>query len=174
MSLKLARRLGGPEPSTSRFRSGAAEAHIQAWDSIDSTDRHTGRRGSVALELVLLTPLVLVLIVFVAFCGRLTRAEAIVRDAAAAGARAASLRQQPSTARADATAAVLSNLAGHTSTCPAPTMSVDTSSLRPGGQVVGGGALRRPAARPGVARVCPARARSRPAPWRSSTRWRGG
>ena len=61
----------------------------------------------MALELVLLTPLVLVLIVFVAFCGRLTRAEAIVRDAAAAGARAASLRQQPSTARADATAAVL-------------------------------------------------------------------
>ena len=120
------------------FRSGGAEAHVQAWDSINGTDGNDGTGhdgGSVALELVLLTPLVLVLIVFVAFCGRLTRAEAIVRDAAAAGARAASLRQQPSTARADATAAVLINLAGHTSTCPAPTVSVDTSSLRPGGQV---------------------------------------
>jgi hypothetical protein len=134
MAPKLAHGLGGPKPSTGRFRSGVAEAHIQAWDSIDSTDR-TGDRGSVALELVLLTPLVLVLIVFVAFCGRLTRAEAIVRDAAAAGARAASLRQQPFTARADATAAVLSNLVGHSSTCPAPTVTVDTSSLRPGGQV---------------------------------------
>jgi hypothetical protein len=123
---------------TGRFRSGAAEAHVQAWDPIDRTEGTDGTghdRGSVALELVLLTPLVLVLIVFVAFCGRLTRAETIVRDAAAAGARAASLRQQPSPARADATAAVLSNLAEHAGTCPAPTVTVDTSSLRPGGQV---------------------------------------
>jgi hypothetical protein len=135
---------------TCGFRSGAAQAHIKAWGSIDSASRPNSAnstdgndsnggagddRGSVALELVLLTPLVLVLVVFVAFCGRLTRAEAIVRDAAAAGARAASLRQQPSTARSDATAAVLSNLAGHTSTCPVPVVSVDTTSLRPGGRV---------------------------------------
>jgi len=97
---------------------------------------HAAReRGSVALELVLVTPLVLVLIAFVVFCGRVARAEAIVRDAASAGARAASLRQRPSAARADALSAVQANLAGHRTTCPAPQISIDISSLRPGGQV---------------------------------------
>jgi Flp pilus assembly protein TadG len=89
----------------------------------------------VALELVLVTPLVLVLILFVVFCGRWTRAEALVRDAAAAGARAASLRQQPSSARADAVAAVQASLAGHATTCPRPAVAVDTTGLQPGGQV---------------------------------------
>jgi Flp pilus assembly protein TadG len=89
----------------------------------------------VSLELVLLTPALIVLILFVAFCGRLTRAESIVRDAAAAGARAASLRQQPAAARADASAAVLASLAGQPTVCPNPVVSVDTSGLRPGGQV---------------------------------------
>jgi Flp pilus assembly protein TadG len=84
---------------------------------------------------VLVTPLVLVLILFVVFCGRWTRAEALVRDAAAAGARAASLRQQPSSARADAVAAVQTSLAGHRTSCPRPAVTVDTSGLRPGGQV---------------------------------------
>ena len=89
----------------------------------------------MAIELVLLTPVVLVLIVFVVFCGRTSRAQSIVRDAAAAGARAASLRQQPTTARADAVAAVTASLAGHSSTCASPAVVVDTSALRPGGRV---------------------------------------
>ncbi len=99
------------------FRSGPASAHIQSCPSRTKRPRFISRdrrsssrdrrsnprdRGSVSLELVLVTPLVLVLIVFVVFCGRLTRAEALVRAAAAAGARAASLRQSPGTARVDA------------------------------------------------------------------------
>ena len=51
------------------------------------------------------------------------------------GARAASLRQQPSSARADAVAAVHASLAGHATTCPRPAVTVDTAGLRPGGQV---------------------------------------
>jgi Flp pilus assembly protein TadG len=92
-------------------------------------------QGSVTIELVLITPLLIVLILFVIFCGRVTRAEAVVRDAAAAGARAASLRQQPSSARADAIAAVQASLAGHGTTCPQPSVDVDTSALQPGGHV---------------------------------------
>jgi Flp pilus assembly protein TadG len=97
--------------------------------------RRRGEEGSVALELVLLTPLVLVLVLFVTFCGRVTRAEAIVRDAAAAGARAASLRQRAAAAQADAHAAVLTSLSGHVGTCPTPAVLVDTAALRPGGRV---------------------------------------
>jgi Flp pilus assembly protein TadG len=126
------------------FRSRRGRAHIPACRSISrrclilpATECEAGdrQRGSVALELVLVTPLVLVLIVFVVFCGRVARAEAIVRDAASAGARAASLRQKPATARADAVAAVHANLSSHRTTCPSPRISVDTSGLRPGGQV---------------------------------------
>ncbi len=118
-----------------RFRSGRARAHIPACEPLTPTSRARGEHGSMALELVLVTPLVLVLVLFVAFCGRITRTQSIVRDAAAAGARAASLRQQPSAARSDAEAAVLASLAGHASACASSTVRVDTSLLRPGGQV---------------------------------------
>ena len=128
-----------PPNGGARFRSARRPAHIQACKANDfGSPAPCGRGdgGSVALELVLLTPVVLVLIVFVVFCGRTSRAESLVRDAAAAGARAASLRQQPSTARTDALAAVQASLAGHSTTCSAPQVSVDTTALRPGGQVL--------------------------------------
>ena len=114
------------------FRSARRPAHIPACKASDfgsPAPRGRGDGGSVALELVLLTPVVLVLIVFVVFCGRTSRAESLVRDAAAAGARAASLRQQPSSARSDALAAVQASLAGHSTTCSAPQVSVDTTAL---------------------------------------------
>lgn len=120
------------------FRSGGRRAHIPVCDPPQRRQARSCCRdqsGSVAVELVLLTPVVVVLILFVVFCGRTTRAQSLVRDAAAAGSRAASLRQQPAAARADAMAAVASSLAGHRSTCPSPVVAVDTSALRPGGQV---------------------------------------
>lgn len=125
-----------PRPSgRACFRSVVPAAHIRPCRSKRSR-RLQGDAGSVALELVLVAPVVLVLVLFVVLCGRLTSAQALVRDAAAAGARAASLRQHPIAARADATSAVMVSLAGHGTTCPRPRVVVDTTALRPGGQVV--------------------------------------
>ena len=120
------------EAINAHFRSRPGRAHIRAWST---RHRLNGEAGSVSLELVLMTPVVLALVVLVVVCGRITRAEAIVRSAAAAGARAASIRQEPGAARADAVAAVRANLDGVATTCSDPSVSVDVGDLRPGGQV---------------------------------------
>jgi Flp pilus assembly protein TadG len=98
--------------------------------------KRSSDEGSVpTLELVLLTPVLLALLLFVVFAGRVGRTEQLVHDAVAAGARAASLRQDPDAARADATAVVTSTLAGSGVVCPDPAVSFPTLDLRPGGMV---------------------------------------
>lgn len=89
----------------------------------------------MAVELVLITPLVVVLLLFVAFGGRVVRAEAAVRHAADRAARAASLRQAPAAATAAARSVALDELAASPLSCMSPTVTVDTGSLGPGGQV---------------------------------------
>jgi hypothetical protein len=99
----------------------------------------TGRRrcecGAVsALELVLLAPVLLVLLLFVAFCGRVARTDGAVHAAARAAARAASVRAEPAAATADAVAAARAHLAGRSVDCPDPVVDV-VADLRPGGRV---------------------------------------
>jgi Flp pilus assembly protein TadG len=89
----------------------------------------------VAVELVLLVPLLVVLLLVVAYAGRVTRAQTLARQAADAGARAASLRQSPGAAAADARASALANLSGAPVSCTSPVVLVDTSQLHPGGWV---------------------------------------
>lgn len=93
-----------------------------------STDARA--RGSVATELVLLVPLFVVLLLLVGFAGRVAHAQSSVRELASRAARAASLRQSPSSAAADARA-VASGTAG----CVERVVEVDVSGLRPGGTV---------------------------------------
>lgn len=76
-------------------RSGAARAHLGGrWNSRPLPYRSAeprSERGSAAVELVLLAPVLVVLMLFVVYLGRLSQADARVRHAADQAARAASL-----------------------------------------------------------------------------------
>jgi Flp pilus assembly protein TadG len=80
-------------------------------------------RGSVAVELVLLAPVLMSLVLFVVYVGRLAQANTHVRHAAAEAARAASLVDH---SRMDAVArsAALADLADNGVACRAPHVAV--------------------------------------------------
>jgi Flp pilus assembly protein TadG len=92
-------------------------------------------RGSVAAELTLLVPALVVLLLFVVFCGRLAEARLRVEDAAHQAARAATLARSLGQADADARDTAQAALDRAGMSCR--TLSVDTrlGGLRPGGMV---------------------------------------
>jgi hypothetical protein len=101
----------------------------------------TGRRppkaadetGSVSAELVIfVVPVLVTLAMFVLFCGRTASAVIDVRAAAAAGARAATNTSTPADARRAAADTVAATTNGTRWSCDT---AVDTTDLRPGGQV---------------------------------------
>ena len=91
--------------------------------------------GSVATELVLLTPLLILMLLFVVALGRLAGARLDVNGAAAQAARAASIARDPSTATAMAQQTATSALGSDDVTCGNLTVSTNTSQFEPGGQV---------------------------------------
>lgn len=86
----------------------------------------TRDRGSAAVELVLLTPLLVMLLLFVVHVGRAGEGMTAVRHAADQGARAASL---VSTTRMHDAArrAVMDDLARSEASCGSPSVTVRTS-----------------------------------------------
>lgn len=94
-----------------------------------------GERGSLTTEVVLVTPILLLLLGFVVFAGRVGGVQQQVLAAADEGARAASLRGDVEVARAAAMARVSDNLADAGVLCAELGVEVDTSSFHPGGQV---------------------------------------
>lgn len=94
-----------------------------------------GERGSAATELVLLAPLVVVLLLFVAFCGRLVLADGQVDAAARDAARAATLARDPGRANADARRAAAAALAGNSTPCDRIDVDVAVGDFQPGGTV---------------------------------------
>ncbi len=91
-------------------------------------------RGSAALELVLVTPVLVALLLFVVLVGRLAAARSDVDRAARDAARAASLARSPAEAVAAAQAAS-SAAVGESLPCAALEVNVDTSNFEPGGTV---------------------------------------
>jgi len=91
--------------------------------------------GSSTVELAILTPLLVGLLLFVVFCGRLVSAQLDLDAAAHGAARAASISRSVSGADADARRTALDTLAARGVTCRQPTITVDTGGLRPGGVV---------------------------------------
>jgi Flp pilus assembly protein TadG len=89
----------------------------------------------MALELAILTPVVIVMLLVVVAFGRVTQGRQLVDQAAAAAARAASLAPTPTQAGVDARQAGLDTLAQAGMSCTAAEVRVDTSAFRPGGQV---------------------------------------
>ena len=91
--------------------------------------------GSVTAELVLLTPLLILLLLFVVALGRLAGARLEVDGAAAQAARAASIAQSPSSATAMAQQTATAALSSDHVTCAQLSVDTDTSRFTPGGSV---------------------------------------
>jgi Flp pilus assembly protein TadG len=94
-----------------------------------------GDRGSVAAELTLVTPLLLVVLLFVVLCGRLVGARLRLEDVAHQAARAASAARTIPAAQADARATAEAALTAAGIACRALQVTVDTAGLRPGSTV---------------------------------------
>jgi Flp pilus assembly protein TadG len=92
-------------------------------------------RGSAALELVLLTPVLLLVLMLVVGIGRLVDARERVGDAAYQAARAATLALTAPAAQQEATSAAASALSGAGVTCAAMSVSADVGALAPGSTV---------------------------------------
>jgi Flp pilus assembly protein TadG len=91
--------------------------------------------GSVALEMVLLTPLLVLMLLFVVTLGRVVSARIEVDGAAAQATRAASIARDPATATAMATQAAATALGSDHVTCADVAVSTDTADFVPGGEV---------------------------------------
>jgi Flp pilus assembly protein TadG len=85
----------------------------------------------VSVELVLLTPLFLLVIALLVLCGRVTDVRLQAASLAHQAARAASAQPDPRRARGAADAV----LAQPGTRCPHPVAAVDTNSWAPGGTV---------------------------------------
>jgi Flp pilus assembly protein TadG len=91
--------------------------------------------GSVTAELVLLTPLLILLLLFVVALGRLAGARLDVDGAAAQAARAASIARDPATATAIAQQTAAAALGSDDVTCAQLSVNTDTGQFMPGGSV---------------------------------------
>jgi Flp pilus assembly protein TadG len=89
----------------------------------------------MALELAILTPLVIAMLLTVVALGRVAYARHLVAQSAAAGARAASLSTSPGAAATAGRGAATDALTEAGISCTGPVVDVDTSGFRAGGQV---------------------------------------
>jgi Flp pilus assembly protein TadG len=98
-----------------------------------------GRRrddhGSLTVELVLMTPALLILALALVAFGRVSAARQQVAEAAKAGADAASVRSDPSGATSAAAFDAMAELNGAGRTCVHPEIVTDVSRFNPGGSV---------------------------------------
>jgi Flp pilus assembly protein TadG len=96
-------------------------------------DRHPRDAGSVAVEVVLIAPLLIALLVFVADLGRMAHTRGQVDGAAADAARSASQERTPAAAQRAGESAARAYLGDRA--CQHLDISIDTAQLRPGGTV---------------------------------------
>lgn len=97
--------------------------------------RARGERGTMTVELVLLTPLLFALLAFLVGLGRAADARGRLVGAVRDAARAASLTTTPAAAAQAAQDTALANLTGAGLECRQPQVSTDTGRFLPGGQV---------------------------------------
>jgi Flp pilus assembly protein TadG len=95
----------------------------------------TSDAGSAAVELAVLTPVLVLLLLFVVAVGRVVQAHQEVGAAAADAARAASIASSSPAAHQAAGAAAAEDLAGAGLTCATLQTVVDTRDFWPGGTV---------------------------------------
>ena len=109
--------------------------HIASGPRSRVRGRLRDERGAVATELVLLTPLLIVMLLFVVSLGRLAGARINVDGAAAQAARAASIATTPAEASAAAQQTATAALGSDHVTCATLKVAIDTARFAPGGSV---------------------------------------
>ena len=92
-------------------------------------------RGSMSLELAILTPVLVLIALFVVALGRLVLADQTVGSIADDAARAASVASSPGAATSAAQQAASAELSAHGITCSPLTVTVDTVGFSAGGSV---------------------------------------
>ena len=97
--------------------------------------RRRDERGSLAVELVVLTPVLLVVALATLAFGRVSEARQQVVEASRAGAEAAAVLPTVGTAQWVGAINAVVNLIGRTHTCAHVTISTDTSHFVAGGTV---------------------------------------
>lgn len=96
---------------------------------------HRDERGSVATELTLLVPVLIVLLLFVVFCGRLADSRLRVDDAAHQAVRAATLARSSGQASSDAHTTAQAALSQAGVRCQNLGVSAQLAGLQPGSTV---------------------------------------
>jgi Flp pilus assembly protein TadG len=91
--------------------------------------------GSIAVELVVLTPVLFVLALMTVAFGRVSEARQQVVEAARAGAQAAAVLPDAPSAQAGAAQLAVLDLFSRTHTCSASAVAVDVTRFTPGGSV---------------------------------------
>ncbi len=97
--------------------------------------RICGERGSIAVEVAVITPALVFLMLLVVYAGKVSEADGNVERAAADAARVASLRQHPDDAADGAQTSAAANLTAAGVPCLALPTTVDTGDFEPGGTV---------------------------------------
>ncbi len=92
-------------------------------------------RGNLTVELVVLTPVLLLVVLIVVAFGRVGEARQQVMEAARAGAEVASVQANGAAARIEAVREATVGTAGRGRTCTARTVTTDTGHFVPGGYV---------------------------------------
>lgn len=94
-----------------------------------------GERGSAAVEVAVVTPVLIIMLLMATGLGRMAHARQQVTVAARDAARAASLERSPEGSRTAGTDAARRSLGQAGVSCVVLTVSVDLSDYRPGGEV---------------------------------------
>ncbi|MBC9718017.1 pilus assembly protein [Streptomyces sp. TRM66268-LWL] len=92
-------------------------------------------RGSASTELVLITPLLILLLLVAVDLGKLAGARLDADEAAHQAARAASLTRAAADGQAQAQTAAVASLNGAGSSCRQPEITASTDGFQPGGSV---------------------------------------
>ncbi len=97
--------------------------------------RGCGELGSILLETTLVAPVAILLILFVAFAGRVSTIQNGVAETARDAARAASFTRSSSAAQPAADAATATALSTYGVSCATQHVAVNLSGFGPGGEV---------------------------------------
>jgi Flp pilus assembly protein TadG len=102
---------------------------------LDNHAAHRSDRGSAAIELVIIVPVIMLIALLMIFAGRVMSAQGDVVAAARAAATAAVVQASGPAAAAAALQVASATLASEHMACPHPTVTTDLVAFVPGGTV---------------------------------------
>lgn len=97
--------------------------------------RLRNQSGSLTVELVVVTPVLFMMALFIIMFGRVSEAHQRVIEAASAGAEAAAVMPSPGSAESDVAITAATEGLSSARLCPHPEVTTDVSHFYPGGYV---------------------------------------